>query len=257
MGDGRAAAAQTTTTQAISRAKADLGSTGANRDTICAEVWHSLENAAAGNGLWLGDELLATTEGLAASPGLGPTAPSVALETARGRTYRFCTSGGRQLLRARRGRGEKTGPNPTDRRRAGSKHHLLTDAQGIPLSVILTEANRHDVTQLIPLLEAIPPVAGQCGAPKRKPALIQADRGYDSDPLRALLAERGIGAEIARRYTSHGSSLGKTRWIVERTIAWLHQFRRLRIRFERLAQIHEAFLKLGCALICWRFLKAT
>jgi len=123
--------------------------------------------------------------------------------------------------------------------------------------VILTEANRHDVTQLIPLLQAIPAIAGQPGAPKRKPALIQADRAYDSDPLRALLAERGIDSQIAQRYTAHGSGLGKTRWVVERTIAWLHQFRRLRIRFERLAHIHEAFLKLGCALICWRFLKAT
>ena len=122
---------------------------------------------------------------------------------------------------------------------------------------MLTEANRNDVTQLMPLLEAIPPIAGQRGAPKRKPALIQADRAYDSNPLRKLLAERGIDTQIARRYTAHGSGLGKTRWVVERTIAWLHQFRRLRIRFERLAQIHEAFLKLGCALICWRFLKAA
>jgi transposase len=108
----------------------------------------------------------------------------------------------------------------------------------------------------LPLLEAMPPVAGQRGAPIRKPKLIQADRGYDSNPLRKLLTERGIHSQIARRYTKHGSGLGKTRWVVERTIAWLHQFRRLRIRFERLPQIHEAFLKLGCAMICWRFLQA-
>jgi transposase len=122
---------------------------------------------------------------------------------------------------------------------------------------VLTEANRNDVTQLMPLLEAIPPIAGQRGAPKRKPELIQADRAYDSNRLRTLLAQRGIASQLARRYTKHGSGLGKTRWVVERTIAWLHQFRRLRIRFERLATIHEAFLKLGCALICWRFLKAA
>jgi transposase len=122
---------------------------------------------------------------------------------------------------------------------------------------VLTEANRNDVTQLMPLLEAIPPIAGQRGAPKRKPDLIQADRAYDSNPLRQALHKRGIATQIARRCTAHGSGLGKTRWVVERTIAWLHQFRRLRIRFERLAQIHEAFLKLGCALICWRFLKAA
>lgn len=59
--------------------------------------------------------------------------------------------------------GAKTGPNPTDRRKLGSKHHLLTDANGIPLSIILTEANRHDVTQLIPLLDKIPHVKGKRG----------------------------------------------------------------------------------------------
>ncbi|HEV2320717.1 MAG TPA: transposase, partial [Gammaproteobacteria bacterium] len=62
---------------------------------------------------------------------------------------------------------------------------------------------------------------------------------------------------IARRNTENGSGLGKTRWVVERTIAWLHQFRRLRVRYERRPDIHEAFLKLGCAIICWRLLAAT
>lgn len=122
--------------------------------------------------------------------------------------------------------------------------------------MILTEANRNDVTQLLPLVEAIPPIAGKPGAPKRKPDCVQADRGYDSDPHRARLASRGIATKIARRYTEHGSGLGRTRWVVERTIAWLHQFRRLRIRYERQPEIHEAFLTLGCALICWRFLEA-
>ena len=58
------------------------------------------------------------------------------------------------------GGGEETGPNPTDRGKLGSKHHVLTDANGIPLSDTLTGANRHDSTQLMPMLEAIPPVAG-------------------------------------------------------------------------------------------------
>src|SRR5919108_2010797 len=50
----------------------------------------------------------------------------------------------------------------------------------------------------------------------------------------------------------HGSGLGQWRWVVERTFAWLNQFRRLRVRYERRADIHEAFLSLGCVLICWR-----
>jgi len=100
-------------------------------------------------------------------------------------------------------------------------------------------------------------VAGLRGAPKRKPDLIQADRAYQSEPLRRELAEQGIDTQIARRNTPHGSGLGKTRWVVERTIAWLHQFRRLRVRYERLPSIHEAFLMLGACLICWRFAKTA
>lgn len=152
--------------------------------------------------------------------------------------------------------GEKTGPNPTDRRKAGSKHPLCVDAQGIPLSTVLTKANRNDITQLLPLVEAIPHLAGKPGRPLHQPECVQGDRGYDSQPHRDTLHDRGIRTQLAKRGTPHGSGLGKTRWVVERSIAWLHQFRRLRIRYERRPSIHEAFLKLGCAVICWRFLRA-
>jgi transposase len=70
---------------------------------------------------------------------------------------------------------------------------------------------------------------------KQKPKVIYADRGYDSEAHRQKLRERGIKPVIARRRTEHGSGLGKFRWVVERTHAWLHNFRRLRIRFERRA----------------------
>ena len=109
----------------------------------------------------------------------------------------------------------------------------------------------------MPLVEGVPPVGGKVGRPKRKPDLVQGDRAYDSNAHRQALADKGIRTQLARRYTQHGSGLGVTRWVVERTISWLHQFRRLRIRFERRADIHEGFLKLGCCLICWRFLKAA
>ncbi|KGC20280.1 IS5 family transposase, partial [Burkholderia gladioli] len=142
-------------------------------------------------------------------------------------------------------------PNPTDRARPGSKHHVLVDANGVPVSAILTGANRNDVTQLLPLVDAIPPIRGTRGRPLRKPKVIYADRGYDSDSHRRRLRERGIRPVIARRRTEHGSGLGKFRWVVERTHSWLHGFRRLRIRFERRSDIHEAFLKLACSLVCW------
>jgi transposase len=93
-------------------------------------------------------------------------------------------------VRAPRG-GAKTGPNPTDRSKRGSKHHLLTDAQGIPLAIILTKANRHDVTQLLPLLDKVPPVRGKRGAPRFRPERVQGDRAYDSEPHRKALKKRG------------------------------------------------------------------
>ena len=68
----------------------------------------------------------------------------------------------------------------------------------------------------------------------------------------AALRQRGVEKIIAPRGSPHGSGLGATRRPIERTLSWLHQFRRLRVRYDRRADIHEAFLTLGCALICWR-----
>jgi transposase len=130
----------------------------------------------------------------------------------------------------------------------------VVTADGVPLAAIVTGANRHDSTQLIPLVDAIPPVRGKRGAPLRKPGCVVADRGYDYDCHRLTLSCRAIRTHIARRGTPHGSGLGVWRWPVERTISWLHQFRRLRIRWERRVDIHAAFLRLGCAIICWRML---
>jgi transposase len=141
-----------------------------------------------------------------------------------------------------------------DRRKKGSKHHLITDAEGVPLAIRLTGGNRHDVTELIPLVDSIPPIAGKVGHPVQRPEEVFADRAYDSNPHRKELAHRGIQPEIAERNTEHGSGLGIFRWVVERTISWLHQFRRLRVRYERRADIHLAFLTLGCIVICHRIL---
>ena len=83
---------------------------------------------------------------------------------------------------------------------------------------------------------------------------MQGDRAYDSEPHRQELRLRGITPVLAKRNTPHGSGLGEFRWPVERTISWLHQFRRLRVRYERRDDIHEAFFTIGCGLICWRLL---
>ena len=131
------------------------------------------------------------------------------------------------------------------------------DAGGIPLASILTGANRNDITQLIPLVDAIPPIRGKPGAPLCKPREVMGDRGYDSDPHRKTLSSRGISTALARRRAPHGSGLGVFRYVVEQTQALLHQFRRLRTRFDKRDDIHEAFMDIGCSIICWRRLHGS
>ena len=129
---------------------------------------------------------------------------------------------------------------------------MITDGAGAPLAVTLTGGNRNDVTQLMPLIHAIPPVRGRRGRPRRRPLSLYADRGYDHDKYRKLVRDKGISPHIARRGEPHGSGLGTHRWVVEQTIALLHWFRRLRTRWEVRDDIHEAFLSLACAIICYR-----
>jgi transposase len=149
--------------------------------------------------------------------------------------------------------GEDTGPNPTDRSKSGSKHHVMTDAQGIPLSATVTAANVNEVTQALKVLVNMPPVGGKPGPKRQKPERLMGDRGYDSEPLRQVLRWLGIKPELAARNNEHGSGLGVYRWFVERTNSWLHSFGRLRRRLDRLTEIQDAFLQLACDIICLRF----
>jgi transposase len=159
----------------------------------------------------------------------------------------------RSFVRAAYG-GEETGPSPVDRSKPGSKHHVLTDAQGIPLSCDVSAANVNDIERLPDLFNAIPPVGGKPGHPRSRPDALPGDRGYDSEPHRQGLRQLGVDPLLAKKGTEHGSGLGKFRWVVERTLSWLHQNRRLRIRYERRPDIHQAFLTLGCIKICASFL---
>jgi transposase len=94
-------------------------------------------------------------------------------------------------------------------------------AAGVGLAVIPTGGHRNDVTRLLLLLDAIPPIRGLRGRPRRRPGKVYADRGYDHDKYRQLLRQRGITPVIARRGTGHGSGLGRRRRVAERTFAWL------------------------------------
>ena len=132
---------------------------------------------------------------------------------------------------------------------------MITEGGGIPLATSLTAGNTNDITQLLPLVEAIPPVRGRRGRPRQRPDALYADRAYDSTKHRDKLRDMRIDPQIAQRGTDHGSGLGTIRWVVERTIAWYHGMRRLRIRWERRDDIHEAFLGLATCVICYRHIK--
>ena len=123
------------------------------------------------------------------------------------------------------------------------------------MGIQLTGANRNDSQQALALVDAIPVLQGQRGRPRHRPSCVVGDRGYDAESIWQGLRTRGIRPWIAKRNTEHGSGLGRWRWVIERTFAWLNQVRRLRVRYEKRADIHEAFLSLGCALICWHFLR--
>jgi transposase len=130
----------------------------------------------------------------------------------------------------------------------------VVDRQGIPLALTLSAANVPDGKMLTPTLDALAPIKRPCGRPRKRPAKLHADKAYDSAEKRQELRRRGITPRIARRGVESAHRLGRYRWVVERTLAWFNQFRRLRIRYERRADIHLAFLHLGCALICWNFM---
>ena len=142
------------------------------------------------------------------------------------------------------------GPNPTDRGKPGTKRHLAVDRQGLPLVAGPTGAERPDATVFAAVLASIPPARGPCGRPRQRPEKVHADKGYDARHWRRYLHRRGITVRIARKGVEDKARLGRWRWVVERTFAWLNHYRRLAIRHERREELHQAFLDLACALIC-------
>ena len=104
------------------------------------------------------------------------------------------------------------------------------------------------------VVDAVPPIAGKPGHPRKRPDHVMGDRGFDDEEERQKLRNRGIDPELAKRRTPHGSGLGVYRWVVERTISWFHQFRRLRVRYDRRDDIHQGLCNLAEILITFRFL---
>jgi hypothetical protein len=131
----------------------------------------------------------------------------------------------------------------------------VVDRHGLPLAAGLSGAERPDDGLFEALLEAIPPLQGRRGRPRRRPDKVHADKAYDVRHCWRYLRRRGIRCRIARKGVESKSRLGRYRWVAERTIAWLHRFKRLLVRYERREEHHQAFLDLGCALICFNALQ--
>src|SRR5262249_28622375 len=147
--------------------------------------------------------------------------------------------GDRQCLGAGLQRGAHTGANPTDRGKTGWKRHIVTDADGIPLVVRTGPANQPDAELALERLDAIPPCAGTKGRPRHRPKTFQGDGAYG---IKAIVAEvvrrcdHSLRAAYGKARTKHGSGLGKTRYVVERSLSGMSNFRRLKLGHERFGE---------------------
>jgi transposase len=122
--------------------------------------------------------------------------------------------------------------------------------------VDVSAANTHDSAMLQKMVGTIPAIRSRRGPRRRKPDKLRADKGYDFDVHRRWLRLRGIVPRIARRGVEDPKRLGRHRWKIERTIAWLTGYRRLTIRYERHAEHYLAFLQLAAAITCYKKLTA-
>jgi Transposase DDE domain len=129
---------------------------------------------------------------------------------------------------------------------------VLTDANGIPLVVQTGPANQRDDHRLLPLLVDFPVLpCPSAGRPRTKPVSVQGDAGYGFPTLIGLVRWLGITPLLKPRGTDDsGSGLGKTRYVVERTLSWFNNFRRLRLCYEKTPEHFQAFHELAAALIC-------
>ena len=151
------------------------------------------------------------------------------------------------------GGGDQTGPSPVDRRKLGTKYTLMTDRNGVPLAITIAGANRSDQREILPIIEnEYPHVGGQPGRPRIGPDEVCADAGYDSEATRDVLRCLGMKPFIRKRGAPHGSHLGRLRWVVERSIAWLKGLRRLRLRYDRSDAVIHGWATLAMAMLTFR-----
>lgn len=156
------------------------------------------------------------------------------------------------------GEPQATGSNPTDRGKAGSKRTLLSDAKGIPLSVVLCGANRHDSKMLMDALDAIVVAVPAAGEQEQRHLLL--DRGYDTPACRQVAVDEGLVAHIPQKATEEDPIPAPgdperhpaRRWVVEVGHSWFNRFRRIQTRWEKRQDLYLGFVELAACLIIWR-----
>ncbi|GGV98160.1 hypothetical protein GCM10015535_69970 [Streptomyces gelaticus] len=139
-----------------------------------------------------------------------------------------------------------------DRGKPGSKMHILSDANGLPLVVGLSAGNTHDSQGLKPMVAGLQTRHDPHRGWHYKPRKLHADKAYDIPELRKWLRGKRIGVRIARKGIESSERLGRHRWVIERTMSWLTGYRRLNHRYERHPRNYLAFLGLAATLCCYK-----
>jgi transposase len=127
---------------------------------------------------------------------------------------------------------------------------VISDAQGTPLLVHTTAANVRDDLPAVEMVKSLPAVKQPRGRPRRKPRQLLGDRGYGFPWIIAAIVLMGIVSLLCPRGSPHGSGLGKRRYVIERTLSWLGNFRRLKLCYERTGEHFQAFHELAACVLC-------
>jgi putative transposase len=152
--------------------------------------------------------------------------------------------------------GAATGANPTDRGKRGTKRSTLSEGHGLPVALVIDEANRHDRKLLTPTLEALVLERPTPGEGTEQGLCL--DAGYDYETIYQQVVAHGLVPHIRPRSEDRANAGSPDpakkprRWVVERLHSWLNRSRRLLVRWEKLACTYTAFLHLACALRCFQ-----
>jgi len=224
---------------------------GIERDPVCTEAWLSLAGYASRVRI-VRDGLEEAAE-VAGGGGMDPDLAGVPGELGwTGEAGMVTGVFGWELRSGEKG-GEEIGVTKVGK---GTKRMLVADGNGIPLALLVARANQAEVKLAEATLDRVR-VPRHRGRPRRRPERLVADKGYDSDRFRGWLRRKGVIPCIPPRENRRGRRKRweeeyRERWRVERTFAWVGNFRRLVVRYERMASMYEAFCVIACILICLR-----